>query len=427
MLSVLLLLISTARGCEPAAPEEPVRVYLVTTAPGESLFNRFGHSALWVSGGGLPEDLVFNWGSYDSTKQDPTRDFILGRMDYGLALDSWKYVADKAKRHDRTMVLQDLSLPPVAVQRLQALLTEAWLPENRLYRYHWREDNCSTRIRDLLDRALEGGLRGQHARADFREADPESARTAREEVLRHLAPDPLVWFGWTFMAPSSADESLTAWESMFLPSRLMEAMDATTVAWPDGSQRPLVDRTCVERTGANHWRPLQMPDRRWIMALLGLIWGGLALLLGSFGRRRTLGLVAATLGLVGGALGTATMALWWLSAIEGLGPNENWFQASPLTLLLAGAGLVMGVTRRGTRFAQAVAMGLVWMALLGLVVSLGPVTNQRSAEVIALFLPALVGTWLGLRRLRRAGAASAPSNHRDREATGSGGTTGRTP
>ena len=81
-------------------------------------------------------------------------------------------------------------------------------PENRVYRYNFFFDNCSSRIRDVVVDNIEGGL-------SFKEK-------ATGETLRDLIHDyqgKLLWlnFGVDFLVSAPSDRVATLWEEMFLP------------------------------------------------------------------------------------------------------------------------------------------------------------------------------------------------------------------
>src|SRR5690606_3009789 len=50
---------------------------------------------------------------------------------------------------------QELRLTSAEKQRLFDLLETNYLPENRTYRYDFFYDNCSSRIRDMVNKALD--------------------------------------------------------------------------------------------------------------------------------------------------------------------------------------------------------------------------------------------------------------------------------
>ena len=113
------------------------------------------------------------------------------------------------KAANRDVRVLDLQL--TAAQRagiLQKLLHDA-KPENRYYLYDHYRDNCSTRVRDILDDALGGQLRRHWSkRAPF---------NLRQETRRYTAQDMLTQWSMMFGLNGSVDRPQTLWEDVFLP------------------------------------------------------------------------------------------------------------------------------------------------------------------------------------------------------------------
>ena len=116
---------------------------------------------------------------------------------------------------NRSVWIQELDLPPGAELELQQFLEWNELPENRFYHYDYYRDNCSTRVRDALDRVI-GGSGSARARcrahrqnlpvphpAAHRERSPDLHRPAARPGARRRSAD-------------------LAWEEMFLPLALRE-------------------------------------------------------------------------------------------------------------------------------------------------------------------------------------------------------------
>src|SRR5436309_15501909 len=59
---------------------------------------------------------------------------------------------------NRSVVAQELNLTPAEREELRTFADWNMRPENQLYRYQYFRDNCSTRVRDVLDRILRGQL-----------------------------------------------------------------------------------------------------------------------------------------------------------------------------------------------------------------------------------------------------------------------------
>jgi len=387
LLSALLLLNVTLAAlpgeCQAVDKNDPMEVYLVTTGPGHGMYTRVGHSALWVSGGGGGE-AFFNWGTYDIKQENFLWKFFMGTAKYRLSLKSRSRNDRRVKRQDQMLKAQRLNLTPKARAHLKQMLIENRKPENRTYIYHWETQNCATMIRDMLDESLGGAF--QHLKKET------SEYTYRHEVLRHLGGLHWTWFGWHFMASNYGEKHYDKWSLLHIPERLMEETGTLQLTLPDGSTRPLVDRECILNEGGYGWTPDSPPSRWPIMWLIGLLLG-LVFAVSVNTETKLLrigaGLTMGLFFLFAGALGSIFMYFWLVSSLDGYGPNENWFYAGPLTLLMVPYAVVLtlGKAQWVERMAF-IPMLLGGVALLGIV--LNPFTEQVNIDFIGLFgLPIL--------------------------------------
>ena len=142
------------------------------------------------------------------------------------------------------------------------------LEENKYYRYDYFLDNCSTRLRDALDRVLRGALR----------AATDSVRTPlsyRRESVRLTDGDRPIQTGIDIALGRPADAPLTAWESFFIPMRLRDAVRGLTVPnGVDGARVPLVasERTIEPYPGTPRVAELPTAPRLvWRLLVVGLV------------------------------------------------------------------------------------------------------------------------------------------------------------
>lgn len=394
-LVLLALLGAPARGeqtCASAAPPEPPRLYLVTTSPGGTLFSAFGHSALWLSGGGLARPVVLDWGNFDSRRGEPVADFLAGRMVYTLEALSFEELMARTRRQGKRAVAQRLDLPPAELEALGREVLAAARAEDRGFAYDWLDDNCSTRIRDALDRATGGEI--------SRQAVAGGGRSARDEVLRHVgapgrgAQRGWAWLGVLALLGPQADAPLSHARSLFLPDRLMQGLRTVRLAWPDGMQRPLVGQECALVPEGRGWPPDAPPRAGPAMLAAGLAWG--AAVLAGRGGALALGLLAA----LAGALGTVATALALGSDLPGVGPTHLWWLCSPASLLLLAPALAL--LRRRVGAGHLALAGLLAVAgLLGSLLSAAGLISQVLWPLPALLLPPLLAAPAALWRAHR--------------------------
>jgi len=399
LMTLSCLTASTGHGqaAAEAPPGSELRVYLMTMGPGSAVWERFGHNAIWIDDPSVQPDTAYNYGLFDFRQENFLLRFIRGQMWYWMAGFPAEPYVQTYVRDNRSVWLQELNLPPRARLELREFLRWNERPENRFYHYDYYRDNCSTRVRDAIDRVIGGAIEAQTA-------SRPTGTTYRFHTQRLTANDPLVFTGLLLALGQQADRPISAWEEMFLPLALRDHVRQVTVTGPDGSQKPLVasERTLFESTAPP---PPDAPPSwlHWYL-LAGTVVGALAAALGGQARRRAagrfgLGVVAVLWGSLGGLAGMVLAGLWAFTDHAMAYRNENLLQVNPLVLALAVlVPLALTGSGRAGRWAGALAFLLVGLSLLGLVLQVFPGFDQVNGQVIALALPIHAGFAVGLRR-----------------------------
>jgi hypothetical protein len=322
-LALLLLLAPSAHAQLPALSPE-AEVSLLTMLPGDEVYSLFGHTAFRVTDPTLGLDRTYNYGTFDFDQPFFIARFARGLLDYQLSASTWDRTLAQYRFLERPIIEQRLALPLDAKQDLFRFLETNYLPENRAYRYDFFFDNCSTRPRDALERAL-----GQ--RLDYGGYKPRGA-TFRDLIQPYLEGQPLTDFGIDLGLGAPTDREATDREAMFLPLELMRAFDEARY-----QNRPLVaSRDTV------FWVPgAGMPDDafEWPVLVGWLLFGlgaGLtaAARFGKLGDRSLRRFDVALFGVVGLA-GTIIAWLWLGTEHSVTGPNGNLLWAPPTHLVAA--------------------------------------------------------------------------------------------
>ncbi len=159
--------------------------------PGRSVYERYGHNAIWIRDLDTGTDLVYNYGTFDFTTPGFVTNFIKGRPRYWLGVSDLGETLRQYTHAERDVVAQELNLSPAQRSELATYLAYNALPENRVYTYDYFLDNCSTRVRDALDRVLQGALRdgtvAQGRRGELSISHPAIAHQRRADVHRDHA------------------------------------------------------------------------------------------------------------------------------------------------------------------------------------------------------------------------------------------------
>jgi hypothetical protein len=370
----------------------------MTFGPGREVWERFGHNAIWIHDPAASSDIAYNYGLFDFHQHNFILRFVRGQMWYWMAgFPTSAYIA-QYERDNRSIWVQELELPARAKVQLQEFLRWNAEPEHRYYHYDYYRDNCSTRVRDAIDRVLNGALR--------RETESRSAGTTyRFHTQRLVANDPLVYTGLMAALGPGVDRPINAWEEMFLPLKMRDWVRTVSVAGPDGRTVPLVrsERTIFESSAEP---PPETPPF-WVIwyLLAGSGIGACTLLLAGAARSSAAargGFLTLAVGwaVLAGLAGLILAGLWGLTDHVMAYRNENLLQLDPLALLLVPtlfAAARGGNDRRGVRLAVAVA----GLSLLGLGLRFFPGLHQVNGPIVALALPAHLGIAAALVRLTR--------------------------
>jgi hypothetical protein len=206
-LSVFLASFAREARAEEAAPAE---VDLYTIGPAAAFSSRFGHSLLCVSGTcydyGIPDRAELLHMGWTASRGIPS--FV------PVALPEDDVVAFY-KDENRQIERQRIPLSPEEALRLKAALDED-VRSRRAYAYHPYRANCTTQLRDQLDRATNGRLRAgplHPPKGTFREY-AEEGNSGRAELLTPMA----LYLG------EVNDRTPTPWEAMFLPAVLRDGV-----------------------------------------------------------------------------------------------------------------------------------------------------------------------------------------------------------
>lgn len=410
VLVVSLVLPLTAQAPTPPTTSEAdaPTVYLMTMGPGQYVWERFGHNALWIHDPARGTDLAYNYGLFDFRQENFVLRFVQGRMWYWMDGAPVDYYLRQYQRDNRSIWIQELNLTPRQRIELRDFLEHNALPDNRYYRYDYYRDNCSTRVRDALNLVLGGTLRAQTESVAV-------ASTYRSHTQRLTANDVPIYTGLLAAIGPGGDRPLSAWDEMFLPLAMREHVRTITVPGPDGRPMPLVasERTIYESTAAP---PLSAPPRWLPWYLLVGLTIGLALVAASR-RVTTSGLARAAVAVLGGIWGSIgglaglVLAGMWLATDHTMTyRNVNLFYLDPVVIVLA---VVLPAAAYGKAWARRavapVALVATGVALLGVVVEMLPGMNQVNGQIVALTLPIHLGVAVAARALRDQSDSRMPS------------------
>ncbi len=373
------------------AADQP-HVFVITIGPGGEVWEKFGHNMLWIHDpqqrpGG--PDAAYNWGLFDFSPMYPFK-FLAGSLTYWMAAFEAPAVVQSYIDDDRTVIVQEIALPPDKIDALINAIEFNRLPENKYYKYDYYLDNCSTRVRDAIDGALAGTVRNQ--------LEPKPTGTTYRWQTRRLTADDLaVDLALEFVLGPYADKPINQWQESFLPVKFMEHL--RDVRLPGGS--PVVISEQTLHTSGTYAERSSPPNRLVPYAIAGLVVGGIVALCGrakNVRLRRGVGWTLAAIWCVIGGGGSIILLYTWFCTRH-IPPkwNQNLWQLNPLLVALL---IMIPLLRREkiARIAMWTSLAVVGLDVLGIAIKLLPIQHQSNADIVALSLLANAGLAVALYR-----------------------------
>lgn len=388
IIKISLLLLLAALPCSDAAAQgglsDEAQVSLITVLPGVDVYALWGHSAIRVYDPLNGVDVTYNYGTFDFEDDWFVLRFMYGnlryrlaRHDFDLALEHYRVV------EERSVIEQVLTLTSAQRDSLIRFLEINYLPENRYYAYDFLFDNCSTRIRDAFEDALDGAVQW----AD----EPDPGATFRELLDPYQSEWPFLDPGIDWLLGAPVDRIAEPYQTMFLPIYLMEAFDRASVQ-VDGEPRPLVASTDTlvwledDRVEAAGF-PWEIAAA-WLLFLMGAV-------LTIRSKRPVLRAFDGVLFTVVGVAGVLITFLWFISLHDVTEKNWHLLWTWPTHVV---AGIVL--TRRRDFVPLWLRRYLLVAAIMALVALVGaPIWPQafNAVHFPVMLLLALRSSWIFVR------------------------------
>lgn len=193
---------------------------LLTCSPGEEIYELFGHTAVRYRNITTGEDLTINYGIFDFDTPNFILRFVRGETDYMMGITPFRYFINSYALRGSSVFEQQLDLSTEEANKLDSLFRVNYLPSNRMYRYNYFYDNCTTRARDRIEEVLTDSLFYSKI---------ETGTTYRQWVKRCTEGHPWADFGINLCLGSEADKPLNNRQQMFLPMNLQKAFSQAVV------------------------------------------------------------------------------------------------------------------------------------------------------------------------------------------------------
>lgn len=320
--------------------EQPPQVILLTFGVGARIFEKFGHAAVCLS---YPETgrepVCFNYGVTNFNEGSAMIwNFLRTKQVFWVDPESWSDMISFYEEEDRDIYEQVLPLTPEQARTFEKGILTSLEEAHRYYHYDHFFDNCTTRLRDMIDNVTSGKLRGG--------SDVAYPLTFRQLGYRGLSELPPLLALADFVIGRQTDDTPTLWQAMFHPNVLRERVANTL-----GVQPQLIYKRHGRAfpTSGSLWR--------WQMLAIALVFT-VPLVIATWRRRfQRVAVGWATFYLV--FWGLLIWGLAIVSSIPGVRWNENILVLMPLDIVLP----FLAIERR-RRYARVRVAGLLLASAL---------------------------------------------------------------
>jgi hypothetical protein len=383
-----------------AITDDHPKVELVTMGIGALMWERHGHIAMCVTQNGLrsslarpePGDGCYNYGIADFHHPiNMAWGFFRGTHSFWVGKDLPENMLEIYRYFDRTIWVQPLPLDAAQKSKVIAKLEDDILEDHRYYAYDHFEDNCTTRIRDIIDNVTDHAL--------SKMTDMPGDNTFRDYARDGFYGMKIPLLITDIAMGRSTDRVPTYWDRMFLPQYLREAVQTK---WGIKPYMVYERKECMqnERAAAEAHRDpdpscvargiptAENPNSgRWILALVILVLTAPVWLTRRFGKLQRTGLAISVLPYW--LLGTVLTVLAIISPLPYVHWNETvlvWFPIDIVILFLS--------PERKVKYAQGrVAM----LGLIALLMLTNVLHQPLWAPLLWPLIPMATVAWFGRR------------------------------
>lgn len=343
-----------------ALEPEPPAIELLTFGVGARIFEKFGHAALCLRYH-RPEHrpVCFNYGVTNfNAGSVMVWNFLRRQQKFWVEPTSEQAMYSFYAREDRDIWRQVLPITGAGARAIEARLWSDLREDHRYYDYDHFADNCTTRLRDMIDQASHGALRAG--------ADAPYPLTFREIGRHGLAGMPVLLALSDLITGRTLDDHPTVWQAMFHPDIFRREVAVRLGARPE-----LVYR----RRGPAF--PQRGSTGRLDLLALGVVFAFPLVIAQWLRRFEVAALTWLTLELA--LLGLVVWGLAIVSSIPGVRFNEAVFVVWPVDAVLP---LLAAALRR--RYAL-VRLGV--LAVVSLLAVVGVLHQPLGILILMVFLP----------------------------------------
>ncbi|GAA4975917.1 DUF4105 domain-containing protein [Algibacter aquimarinus] len=320
---VLLLSFSFLKAQENILSEQS-EISVLTIAPGASLNDAFGHNAFRIKDPQSNLDVTYDYGRFDFEAPNFYLNFAKGKLNYSIGSMGFYDFIRFYVSQNRTVKEQILNLTPNEKQSLYNFLIENNKPENRNYLYEFFFDNCATKIKDVVNIAVDNNI-------IFNKPENFEEASFRTLIQNNLNRNSWGSLGIDIALGSVIDTNANEEEHMFLPENIYKFFEVATLK----NNQALVKKSSVifeevESTKTNNF----FTSPLFVFGVIGFFI--LFITYKDYKNGKQTKWLDITLFAITGIIGVLILLLWFATDHRGTHQNYNLLWACALNIVVIG-------------------------------------------------------------------------------------------
>lgn len=214
---------------------DSVEISLLTCRPRQNVYSLYGHTAIRIQDKQNHLDMAVNYGMFSFDKPFFILRFVFGLTDYSMDIEDFEAFRIYYATRGAGVKQQTLNLTKEEKKAIIDAIIKNYEPQNRVYRYSYFYDNCTTRARDILLDNINGTIRYQTRN--------KNSESYREMIHDYNEQQRWARFGNDLLLGIKADFPTNHEQQQFLPDNLRKDFDNAVVIDKNGQKRALVSNS----------------------------------------------------------------------------------------------------------------------------------------------------------------------------------------
>ncbi|MDR2730968.1 MAG: DUF4105 domain-containing protein [Treponema sp.] len=341
----LFLILAVVFSASIFAQEDNLTLKIAVMGPGDEMYFWWGHIALIIEDSFNDTSYFFDYGIFSFDNDNFFYNFAFGRLLYSCGVSRSERNLNIYKRTNRDITIYTLDLPLETKIKVRDFAVLNVLPENCDYYYHHFRDNCSTRIRDIIDLATDGQFKEKFEKTG-------NGFTLRNHVRRHTYFSPVADWFLNFLMGQVIDNPIPIWDEMFLPSEVGKRIEDFWYTDINGNRRKLVSSVEIVNKAKDRPAVLEKPYKQWIREFVFSLVLSVIFAFFFYLQKRNIkagrvlaGVSMSLCGLVFGAVGLLLYFMSLFTNHDYTFQNTNMIFCTPLLLVAVPFGICYAITK----------------------------------------------------------------------------------